>query len=224
MKRWGLLMICTVCLVFYFPESILNAQVAPADTLSSQLVEENPQPVYRHSAGSQKGETVLTPFEPQAIGRARLQMSTPTSSPAVTAKQPKTGTIVKDTRTIRGGWGSLTIENGFQYDVVVFLTHYEGKKALYAVYIRANDKFTIPEIPEGVYNLYFVIGENWDRKEKAFQRVIARKRLRSPLEFWMQSYRMGKRAKYNSISVTLHPAALPLFTEEVGEQYFPGLG
>jgi len=198
-KRWSLFVICVVCLAGYLSGNILHSPAVLADN------------------------SIFSSFDPQAVGQARLQMSTPASSPATTAKRPKTGAIIKDTGTIRGGWGNLTIENSLQYDIVVFLTHHESKKTLYAVYIRTNYRLTVFEVPEGVYDLYFVEGENWDRKEKTFQRVIARKRLRNPLEFWTKPYRLGKRIKYNYISVPLHPATLHLFTEEVGEQDFPGL-
>jgi hypothetical protein len=148
---------------------------------------------------------------------------TPSSPPARPrpSQRPATGTVIKDAGILTGQ-GKLTVENGLSYDAVAVLTPAGSKEALYAVYVRAKDSYTAAGIRDGAYNLYFVVGQDWDEGQKSFQKVVSRERFEEVLEFETESTWQGTR--YTSIRVTLHQVVggnAP--TEEVSARQFPRL-
>lgn len=66
------------------------------------------------------------------------------------------------------GLGTLEIDNGTDDDAIVKLTNAKIGTSLFTVYVQANSKFTIRSIPDGIYELYFQAGKDWDDKTRKF--------------------------------------------------------
>ncbi|MBA7504183.1 hypothetical protein ES706_02808 [subsurface metagenome] len=124
-----------------------------------------------------------------------------------------TGTFV--VKELRGGKGKLTVENGLDLEALIILSgHGEPKIPLLAVYIRAKDSYSIKGIKDGVYILYFALGEDWDSCSEKFTAKTTYKRFEEEFDFVHYDY-----------EVTLHPViGGTAGTEPVGEDEFPGLG
>lgn len=83
-----------------------------------------------------------------------------------------------------------------------------------AVYIRSKDSYTIREIEDGTYTLYFALGEDWDICSERFTRKTTYSRFEKELNFVHYNYR-----------VTLHPViGGTARTKPVGANEFPELG
>lgn len=97
------------------------------------------------------------------------------------AFRPPNGTVVLDART-RGGNGQLQIENGGALDALVILVGSDGKP-LVAFYVREKENFTLFNIPDGNYQLFFAKGNSWDGMDRVFMDQIAIRKINLPLEF-----------------------------------------
>ena len=114
------------------------------------------------------------------------------------------------------------MENGLDLDAVAVLQLLEGPAALVgqfvAVYVQSQDNLTIGRITDGVYDLYFTLGEDWDADEGAFTRNTRRSRFDEPFPFTTTA------TQYTGWSVTLHGVAGGTAdTEPVPEDAFPDL-
>ncbi|MBI5878557.1 MAG: hypothetical protein HZB53_12990 [Chloroflexi bacterium] len=129
------------------------------------------------------------------VTRTPTPTRTPTATPTSTVtptplltRHLDTGTFLKDTG--RTGKSELTIENGQQLDAVAALTEYGQSAPVVAVYLRASGSFTIKNIRGGTYQLYFVLGEDWDGDAAAFTRTARYYRFDDLFSFYFQSYRV----------------------------------
>lgn len=129
-----------------------------------------------------------------------------------------TGTFV--VKELRGGKGKLTVENGLDLDALIILSSPEEPKIpLLAAYIRAKDSYSIRGIKDGVYILYYSLGEDWDSCSKEFTRNRTYKRFEDVFGF------ETTRTTYTTWKVTLHPViGGTAEAEPVSEDEFPGLG
>jgi len=118
-------------------------------------------------------------------------------------------------KKLSGGSGKLKVENGLDLDAVAILSSSkEPKDPLMAVYIQANDSYTIREIKGGTYVLYFALGEDWDSCLGKFTAKTTYERFEDEFNFTRYDY-----------EVTLHPVVGGTAgTEPVGEDEFPELG
>ena len=138
---------------------------------------------------------------------------TPLPSPTLT-RRLATGTVIKEVGP-RNGDGELTVENGLDLDAVAVLSR-DGW--LLAVYVRHNSSHTITGIPDGSYELYFTLGEDWDAEQGAFTR-------RRDLSRFEESFPFTSTATTYSVwSVTLHPVpGGTADSQDVPENQFPDL-
>jgi hypothetical protein len=114
-----------------------------------------------------------------------------------------------------GGYGQLTIDNGTDKDGVVILTL--NKEPYRAAYIRAGEAFTVNNIKDGTYTIYFSTGSDWNGKE--FVASPRYQRFDEPLPFKTTS------STYSTWNVTLHPVAGGTATSEnVSAGEFPDIG
>jgi hypothetical protein len=120
---------------------------------------------------------------------------TPTPLP----RRLATGTLVWN--SWRSGLGKLTIENGRTLDAVAVLTMLD-RVPVVAVYVRGGDSFTISDIGDGTYHLYFTIGEDWDGGSARFTRQSRFLRFEDPLTFITTWVPWGR--QYTVYQVTLH--------------------
>ena len=122
-----------------------------------------------------------------------------------------TGTIIKQV----GAWNGinkLSVDNGQDVDAIAILQR-PDKSAKIAVYIQNHDQFTLTGIPDGTYNLFFTLGEDWDSEQVRFTRKRGLSRFEDPFEFAASWWK-----------VTLH--SVPggaAETEPVPEDEFPDL-
>lgn len=80
---------------------------------------------------------------------------------------PKTGTILKN--TVSDGNGMLKIINRFSDDSVVALTRSNDSNiSVLSVYIRSHDSYTINNISDNSYKLYYKLGEYWNNDSGKF--------------------------------------------------------
>jgi len=136
--------------------------------------------------------------------------------PLLPPRQLKTGTIIRQAGA-RNGQGQLSIGNGLDLDAVAVLQRNDSA-VLVAVYVRGQDSFTLTSIPDGTYELYFTLGEDWDSTEAKFTRRRNLSRFDDPFPFQTTA------TTYSTWSVTLHPVAGGTAgTESVPEGEFPDL-
>lgn len=131
-----------------------------------------------------------------SVASTPIQNATPTSEPRLA-----TGTFVYDAAR-RNGQGTLTIENGQDLDAVAILTTLDDTPVA-SVYIRSGGTFTITGIEDGVYNLYFTLGENWDSLSSSFTSRTQFFRFEDPLPF--ETSRTLSQILYTTFTVTLQP-------------------
>lgn len=126
-----------------------------------------------------------------------------------------TGTFI--TGDLYGGKAKLTVENGLDLDAVVILSLTEEPDTpLAAVYIQADDSYTIKRIKGGTYILYFCLGKDWDESSKRFITDVTYKRFEDDIKFVSSS------SRYSIVTVTLHPVVGgTAATESLSEDEFP---
>ena len=94
----------------------------------------------------------------------------------------------------------------------------DGGAFSFSVYILNHNSYTITGIPDGSYDLYFTVGEDWDGQRAAFTRKRRLSQFDDPLAF------TSTETTYSGWSVTLHPVAGgTASTESVPEGEFPDL-
>lgn len=81
--------------------------------------------------------------------------------------RPATGTVLES--QYLNGNGVLEVDNAQgSSDAIVTLTRISSKIPVYSVYIRKGSTYEIEGLPDGSYNVYFAMGENWDTNKKRF--------------------------------------------------------
>ncbi len=139
----------------------------------------------------------------------------PTTTPSPAPVRLPTGTYL--VKNLTGGWGELEIDNGLDLDAVAVLSRPEEPKvSLTAVYIRATDSHTIRGIIDGVYILYFKIGEDWDDGSKKFMGKEVYQRFEEEFDFETLP------DQYTIWEITLNPVVGGTAdTESLSEDEFP---
>ncbi|MBN1640821.1 MAG: hypothetical protein JXA09_06275 [Anaerolineae bacterium] len=131
-------------------------------------------------------------------------------------RQLATGTVIREVGA-RNGSGQLEIGNELDTDGVAVLSRQDGA-FLVAVYIRNHDSHNLTGIPDGTYELYFTLGEDWDAEQAQFTRKRRLSRFEDLFPFTTTA------TTYSIWSVTLHPVAGGTgATESVPEGQFPDL-
>ncbi|MDR3575374.1 MAG: SH3 domain-containing protein [Anaerolineaceae bacterium] len=100
-----------------------------------------------------------------------------------------------------GGYGLLTITNGAGDDCVAVLTR--NGKLVTALYLRAMENYSVNNIKDATYNLYFSKGSEWNGKE--FLSSPTYQQFADPLVFSTTNTAQG--IKYSTWNVTLQAAA-----------------
>jgi SH3-like domain-containing protein len=89
--------------------------------------------------------------------------------------RPWNGMLVLDKRP-QLGTNQLKVDNAMEDDGVVLLLK-EDNTLLLALYVRANEIFTLFGIPNGKTQVNFVLGKDWDGNLKKFTTVTATKKV-----------------------------------------------
>ncbi len=114
----------------------------------------------------------------------------------VASIRPSTGLMVDKYTTL--GWGELTIDNGSEFDQFVLLTDL-NKNIIAAAYIRYDENYTLEDIPEGEYLVFFTGGSDWNDGENGFDNVASYSMFEDSFDF------IVKGEKISMWSITLHP-------------------
>ncbi len=109
--------------------------------------------------------------------------ATTVTTPAKTYPRPPTGALIAGKR-ILGGYGRLKIDNvNGTKDSVAILTRWHSTTPLLGVFIRHGDTHTNENIPDGMYDLYILSGENWDNEREQFDDSVEYLLFDTPLTF-----------------------------------------
>jgi hypothetical protein len=154
-----------------------------------------------------------------------LSLSPTTSQPKLplnlTAVTEKNQSLPSDTTLVSQamGGGSLTVSNGTNRSAYVKLVEPRSRTLIGALYVKANSTLTLNQIPDGTYQVLFVLGEGWDPSTQSFTKSKSFAKFDQPLNF--TTMRLGNRIQYRVFQITLHPVVSGnARTSGVNEQEF----
>ncbi len=134
---------------------------------------------------------------------AAVPAPTPTAAPVPSAPalpgpqgpRPATGAVlVQQGRT---GDGQLAAVNGGSTDA--YVTVASGRQVIRGVYVRAGERTTISDVPDGTYDIYFATGSGWNEDIRGFTANRHATRYDDPFTFATTS------TQFTSWTVTLTP-------------------
>ena len=109
------------------------------------------------------------------------------------AGRPASGTdFVKPVRT---GGGSLIVHNDSRRDAVIILA--EGTSYSRAMYVRAGDRVTVPNIATGTYRVLIMVGRNW--RNDHFTSDVSYQAMEQPVEFLERD--IGDITEYTQLTI-----------------------
>jgi DNA-directed RNA polymerase subunit RPC12/RpoP len=113
------------------------------------------------------------------------------------------GTEIRNRRRLNGR-GKLEVENGNSMDAVVNLVDVDAKRIVRSFYIKANNKFTEPDIAPGLYHVQFVIGNDRDTKARRFARCAEYQQFPDNLEYSEPEDESTGKVAITTYQITLH--------------------
>lgn len=118
-----------------------------------------------------------------------------------------TGFILKINKQYLSGLGEINIENNSNEDSLAKLVRLDTKSSIYTVYIKAKSKYTIKGINNGIYDLYFSSGLNWDNENQKFLKNNYYSKFEEHFDFITKKIDQGDRisTEYTIFNVTLDP-------------------
>lgn len=127
-----------------------------------------------------------------------------------------------DKNSYMTGEGSISVDNGLGWDALVVLSKESNKDDIVrATYVQAKNKWTISQIPDGRYKLYFKLGKDWDNNERKFLIVPGRTKFDDVFVFDTTPDWKGD-SYTQAFSVTLHEVSGGnAQTENIDESEFP---
>jgi hypothetical protein len=149
-----------------------------------------------------------------AVAFAFIILSTTALSQPI--DRPETGTYFRDMQ--RDGYGLLHIHNNWTMDTVAVLAD-QNVKPLLVVYLQTGESIEITGINDGVYGLYFTIGDQWDESAGRFQNVYGYYRYNAPLHFVTGD--AGDEIEYSVFELDLYEAGASNFLPD--EFQFPDI-
>jgi len=113
------------------------------------------------------------------------------------------------------GIGHLFVSNLGESDAVMVLVNQDDSND-YWTYIRAGEKVTRSDIPDGVYEIYVTTGSDWIPSENRFREAASYELLEKTLEFSSTS------SNYTIWELDLETTEGETGTTSIGEGEFPG--
>ena len=114
-----------------------------------------------------------------------------------TPERPATGTdIISPERT---GGGTLILQNVGDLDTVVVLA--DDTTYARAVYVRSDERVTIPDIAAGTFEVLMMLGRNWNAGR--FAEAATYQQLDRPIEFAERD--VGSGTEYTQLTVSIEP-------------------
>jgi hypothetical protein len=103
------------------------------------------------------------------------------------------------------GGGSLKISNGTSREAYVKLVEPSSHTLVGALYVKANSASTLDQIPDGTYQVLFVLGEGWKPNTQSFTKNKRFAKFDKSLNF--TTVQLGNSIQYRVFQITLHPVA-----------------
>lgn len=166
------------------------------------------------------GNFVTTETQPNA------SIDTTESSLPTSYNRLANGTVISSLLGSSSSLGTLEIDNGTDNDAVAKLLSTKSGKSVFTVFIQANSQFTITRIPDGVYELYFQTGKDWDETKGKFLYYPSFSKFTDNFQYTTNKeetyYEVN--THYSTYQVTLNPvvggtAKTDTVTENEFEQY-----
>jgi hypothetical protein len=147
--------------------------------------------------------TVPPPSTPIFPSPTSFNLGTVPPDAAPKNRSLSSNTVLK--KPARRGLGSLQVSNGNSQDAYLKLV--DSAKLVAAFYVKSNSTFTLKRIPDGVYQLLFVSGDDWDGKTRTFTKNASFTKFDRDLEFVTSRQTKGRRiyTRYSRFRVTLNP-------------------
>lgn len=133
--------------------------------------------------------------------------------PEISQKDPKdyislqNGIVFSKKSYYLNGLGELQIKNGTNLDAIAKLVNMTINKSIFTVYIKANNTYTIKNVKDGNYKLFFNLGNDWNSQIKAFNVNSGYEVFEDLFDFTTREYEEGNyiRTRYSKFEVTLNP-------------------
>lgn len=99
------------------------------------------------------------------------------------------------------------------------LGFHSDKLLVAAFYVGAGSNFTLPRVPNGNYQVFFVLGKDWNSKTQSFTKSKKFAKFDKSLNF--TTTQTGNRIRYKAYQITLNPVVGGnAKTDRVDEQEF----
>jgi len=133
--------------------------------------------------GPGESTTLIYAVSQDSAGRCRLQLGDARKTVMVVHPvRPPNGHMLR--RSSSSGRAHLTIKNSNGIDAMVILARTSSPKSpVLAVYVRAKNKTTVNDVPDGRYVIWDCIGRDWNSYMKDFLTTEEHSRWRDPLVF-----------------------------------------
>ena len=160
-----------------------------------------------------KNTAISHPSIPVISEKEANYVEIPTLSPSPIPRDPKTfvslnnGKIFSKNILYLNGLGKLNIENGSNNDALAKLVNISINKSIYTVYIRANSSYSINNISDGEYELFFNIGNDWDNKSRSFVENSSFEKFEEKFIYNTIDQEVGNyiHTQYSTYTTTLNP-------------------
>jgi hypothetical protein len=106
---------------------------------------------------------------------------------------------------LMGSGGSLRVSNGTNRNAYVKLVELRSRTLVGALYVKANSTLTLNQIPDGTYQVLFVLGEGWNPNTQSFTKNKYFAKFNQSLNF--TTMQLGNSIQYRVFQLTLHPVA-----------------
>lgn len=171
--------------------------------------------------------SLLVFFARSALGSSPsppLSSASVTSQPKPVPNPPivmaKKRSLPSDTVLIsQAGGGSLKVSNGTNRDAYVKLIEPRSRILVGVFYVKSNSTFTLNQIPDGTYQVLFMLGEGWNPNTRSFTKNKRFAKFDKSLNFTTTPLING--IQYSAFQITLHPVVNGnTTTSGVNEQEF----
>lgn len=151
------------------------------------------------------GRSVLAGSQPLPISSIPVpsQLKTipnPPSAIALNRSLPENTVLVSPATS---GGGSLDVSNGTDRDAYIKLVEPRSGELVAAFYVKSNSNFTLEQIPDGAYQVLFVLGTDWDAKTSSFIKNKRFAKFDKYLNF--TTTQTSDEIQYRAFTITLNP-------------------
>jgi hypothetical protein len=119
---------------------------------------------------------------------------------------------------VKGG-GTLQVYNGTNLDAYVKLVDPSSRQLVAVFHIDSNSTFTFKNVPDGTYQVLFMLGKDWNDRTQSFTKRKSLAKFDQDLNF--TTTQVGRSIRYGGFKITLHSVVGGnTTTSRVNEQEF----